>query len=48
MKNLQYYVKLNDVVFKSSADLFYSVDKYAIVDMIKSGLPVYIIKEFTG
>lgn len=48
MKNLQYYVKLNDVVFKASADIFYSVDKYAIVDMIKSGLPVYIIKEFTG
>lgn len=48
MKNLQYYVKLNDVVFKASADLFYSVAKYAIVDMIKSGLPVYIIKKFTG
>ena len=25
MESLQYYVKLNDVVFKASADLFYSV-----------------------
>ena len=45
MDNTMMFFILKNVIGTNQST---AVAKYAIIDMIKSGLPVYIIKEFTG
>lgn len=46
MESLQYYVKLNDVVFKASADLFYSVVRsfFILYHWSIGGITLYLKK----